>query len=364
MGQRSTGEIQKLVGYPTYTLLDNGTNLSPFDVWDPPSGKIKFSAHDLHQLFHKECIAFVGDSLQRRAADTLHILIENKDEEKTSKTVYYYKWDPKSASRSRRIGEGSLLSKTSASKNKYSEQKPVEPGTIDSLWYPTHVSLKKFKYQKNHTLIMAGIGAWENEYRSFNPKEWEQKVNSTIHHLYNTVPKSVPIFWKTSSWGWYWNWKELKRTQKMGNPKDGNNYLVYLANQVAKDVIESINASNLILLDWSKEILPYSFDERITTNMMAEDHNISAWHVGPKGRGLLLQMLASEFVDFKYGGNYKQVLVKQELQYKAAPRLQTQNMYMHIITGLCLALTIVISLFQKKFRPSLDRRGEATSTTC
>jgi hypothetical protein len=40
--------------------------------------EVKFSEEDLYQLLHKDCIAFVGDSLQRRAGDTLHALIEHQ----------------------------------------------------------------------------------------------------------------------------------------------------------------------------------------------------------------------------------------------------------------------------------------------
>jgi hypothetical protein len=74
---------------------------------------------------------------------------------------------------------------------------------------------------------------------------------------------------------------------------------------VARETIDSINASNLILLDWSKEIFPYSFSERIPTNMMAENRDISPWHVGPKGRALLLQMLGSEIIQQQEHGGVK-----------------------------------------------------------
>jgi hypothetical protein len=74
---------------------------------------------------------------------------------------------------------------------------------------------------------------------------------------------------------------------------------MHYANQVARETIDSINASNLILLDWSKEILPYSFSERKPTNMIAENNDNTPWHVGPKARALLLQMLASEIIQQK-----------------------------------------------------------------
>jgi hypothetical protein len=75
---KTTAEIQDLVGYPEWTLIDKGTKPSPLESWAPPPGRNKVSAEDLYELFHKKCIAFIGDSLQRRAADTLHALIEHR----------------------------------------------------------------------------------------------------------------------------------------------------------------------------------------------------------------------------------------------------------------------------------------------
>jgi hypothetical protein len=171
-----------------------------------------------------------------------------------------------------------------------------EPGTIDSIWLPTLNSFRHFKYEKNHTLQIAGTGPWDQE-NNWSPNDYKKMVNESIHHLYNSVPNSVLIYWKTSPWGWSYDWILLEPNQT--SRIKGNNYLTYYANQVARETIDSINASNLILLDWSKEILPYSFSERVPINMMAENNDLSPWHVGPKGRALLLQMLASEMIQQK-----------------------------------------------------------------
>eukprot|EP00980_Cylindrotheca_fusiformis_P005512 scaffold1170_cov122-Cylindrotheca_fusiformis.AAC.20 len=344
MLEPSVSELQRTVGYPEYTLIDNGTARSPVDAWDPPPGKIKFSAEDLFQVFHTECVAFVGDSLKRRAADTLHIAVEKRKNESSIGT-YHYNWDPKSTSRARKIDGGFPSVNTRSSLVSF--DKPCQPGTIDNLWHPTYAEMKKFGYKKNYTVVVAGVEAWDNENRHWTPRQWKAMVNDTIHHLYNTVPKSVPIYWKTSPWGWYWKWEELDEDAKMEDPKEGNNYFVYLSNTVAKEEVKKINASNLMILDWSKEILPYSFGERINTNMMTADHLISACHVGPKGRTLLLQMLASELVQWDPNKLKRRTTAvvtsnSKKVEYTAGSMqdLEVQNARLQTLMGFCLGVLV------------------------
>jgi hypothetical protein len=291
---KTTAELQDLVGYPEWTLIDKGTELPPLESWAPPPGRNKVSAEDLHELFHKNCIAFLGDSLQRRAADTLHALIEHRGN--TSQIdKYVYPWPAEHRDNNRVIG-----SRLPLSTNDTQYKKPCEPGTIDSIWLPTHESLRRFKHEKNHAVLIAASGPWDQK-QNWTSDDWKKMVNESIHHLYNSVPNSVLIYryWQTGSWGWNADWIVLEPNHT--STTEPNNYLMHYSNQVARETIDSINASNLILLDWSKEILPYSFSERVSTNMMAENNDHSSWHVGPKGRALLLQMLAWEIIQQKQG---------------------------------------------------------------
>jgi hypothetical protein len=334
MTDKTTAEVQDLIGYPEYTLIDNGTKLSPLESWNPPPGRMKFSEEDLYQLFHKGCIAFVGDSLQRRAGDTLHALIEHRTN--TSQIdEYIYNWTNLGHEHlTRVIGSGDPWSNDT---QYYKEH--CEPGTSDSLWYPSHLSFKEFKYEKNHTILIAGNGPWDNQIGDFSPNEWKKMMNETIHHLYNSVPNSVLIFWKTNPWGAYFKWNFSKPNRKTSG-KSGSNYLVYYANQAAKEIIDSINASNLILLDWSKEIFPYSFSERLPTNMMAENNDQNAWHVGPKGRGLLLQMLASEI--HQHGGVKPFGMKKSEYEDESTKYVEFQNKTLRAIIGFCLVVIVML----------------------
>eukprot|EP00980_Cylindrotheca_fusiformis_P005510 scaffold1170_cov122-Cylindrotheca_fusiformis.AAC.18 len=351
----SVSELQRLVGYPEYTLIDNGTARSPVDAWDPPPGKKKFSAEDLYQVFHNECVAFVGDSLKRRAADTLHIVIEQRKNESSIKN-YLYRWNPKPTSRTRRIDGGFPSVNTRSSLVSFDE--PCQPGTVDSLWYPYHSDMKNFRYEKNYTVVVAGVEAWDNSMNNWTPREWKAMVNDTIHHLYNTVPNSVPIYWKTSPWGWFWTWEKLDEDSKMEKYTGGNNYFVYLSNTVAKEEVKKINASNFMILDWSKEILPYSFGERINTNMMTADHFTNAVHLGPKGRTLLLQMLASELVQWepnKLRSTTTAVVTsngKNKVENTAVSMqdLEDQNTHLQFLLAFCLGVLVTIFSMKRSLR--------------
>eukprot|EP00980_Cylindrotheca_fusiformis_P002762 scaffold657_cov108-Cylindrotheca_fusiformis.AAC.3 len=282
MKDKTTEEAQELVGYPEYSLIDRGTRMSPLEAWDPPSGQKKFTEQDLYDLFHNECIAFMGDSMDRRAADTLHVLMEYRHN--TSRVEsYIYAWENNHISQTRMVGDRKM----------HSYKKNCEPGTVDSVWAPLHPAMQQFQYSKNYSLIVASSGPWNYEKKNLTPDELVSEMNKTIRHLYHSIPRSVLIIWKTSAWSWYADWNFLERNEKTTG-KTASNYLVYHGNQVAKQIIDKINASNLVYVDFAKEILPFSFSERRGNNMQAEFSDGNPWHLGPKARGLLLQMVANE----------------------------------------------------------------------
>ena len=59
--------IQKLVGEPRSHWIGN--------QWIPAEGSRLYTTDEIRQIFQQECTLFVGDSLQRRAADTLHLML-------------------------------------------------------------------------------------------------------------------------------------------------------------------------------------------------------------------------------------------------------------------------------------------------
>lgn len=357
---KSSSYIQRLVGYPTYRLLENGTTLlSPLDVWDPPTGRRKFSSDDLYDLFRNECIGLIGDSLHRRAADTLHILIQNRSKpykDDTEHPSYYvYNWIEKNAAYTRIIGTD-IPSSTTAS-SPLNESAPCQPGTIDNLWFPTHQSFQtNFQYHKNYTMLVVNFGAWDAERGSYSPREWKRVMSRTIHQLYHSTKKlRIPVFWKTSPWGWRFDWNYIGKNAKH-NQRRRSNYIIYHANQLAIQVIDDLSKKNkdcnLMVLDWSREILPYSFgEERSTTNMMSEDHETNAWHVSPKGRGLLLQILAFRFQQWKKNHHPKQQ--QQSNENNTIPlflEFQETTEYLGFLSMLLLLVLLLILLLFRRMR--------------
>ena len=65
-------EIQKLVGEPKSHWIG--------DQWIPQEGSRLYTTDEIRKIFLKECTLFVGDSLQRRAADTLHLMLQSESD--------------------------------------------------------------------------------------------------------------------------------------------------------------------------------------------------------------------------------------------------------------------------------------------
>eukprot|EP00980_Cylindrotheca_fusiformis_P017217 scaffold5299_cov58-Cylindrotheca_fusiformis.AAC.1 len=96
------------------------------------------------------CTAFMGDSLQRRAADTLHAVIEHRNTSSQNYAFSYF-WRP-------RQGHGHYTRMVGAEAPGTSSvdlyKKKCEPGTIDSVWAPKHEGLLRYKYSKKYTIIV------------------------------------------------------------------------------------------------------------------------------------------------------------------------------------------------------------------
>eukprot|EP00980_Cylindrotheca_fusiformis_P005440 scaffold1161_cov70-Cylindrotheca_fusiformis.AAC.1 len=111
--------------------------------------------------------------------------------------------------------------------------------------------MQQFQYSKNYSLMVASSGSWNYENNNLTPDELVWEMNKTINHLYHSIPRSVLIIWKTSAWSWHDDWNFLERNETTTRQKAAN-YLVYLGNQVAKQIIDTINASNLVYVDFFK----------------------------------------------------------------------------------------------------------------
>jgi hypothetical protein len=73
--------------------------------------------------------------------------------------------------------------------------------------------------------------------------------------------------------------------------------------------------------------------------MMAENSDLNAWHVGPKGRGLLLQMLASEI--HQHGGVKPFGMKQSEYGVESNKYVDFQNTLSAII-GFCLVAIVIL----------------------
>eukprot|EP00980_Cylindrotheca_fusiformis_P013156 scaffold3335_cov97-Cylindrotheca_fusiformis.AAC.1 len=137
----NVAHLQHIIGYPEYRLLDNGTTLHPLDAWEPPPEKHKFSAHELHEIFSKHCTAFMGDSQQRWAADTLHAMIEHSKRSPQSSN-FVYPWAPQQGPAE--YGNYTLVIGTEAPTWKHQYNNDCVPGTIDSLWVSEYEPLLNY----------------------------------------------------------------------------------------------------------------------------------------------------------------------------------------------------------------------------
>lgn len=146
----------------------------------------------------------------------------------------------------------------------------------------------------------------------YTPDETRELIQTMIHRLHNQIPQDVLLVWKTSPWARFGEWRELKGNETY-EAKSGNNYMIHLGNQIAKDTILAINSPSRILIDYSTEIAPYSFEQRQRMHMEAENNDWVQWHMGSKARALYLQMLAWEVARFRNSS------------FLSAPRVDTSN---------------------------------------
>lgn len=295
MKGKTTAQALEAVGPQEYSLAFNGSVSdiqNPLEIWSPPSNRRILTADELYDVFSKECVAFLGDSTERRAADTLQILLSNRHN--VSGIQKYYHWYDNTHEDNYRVNLVDGVKRT----------KECFPGTIDSVHLPTYDKILTFRYpheyQKNYSIIVASTGPWNQKAGPKSPKETREHIRRVITHLYNEIPDDVVLIWKTGVWSWHGDWIELKDNETIAVSKlVGNNYLVHYANQVAKETILAINSTRLLLLDFAREICPYSWEYRLPTNMAAEDEDRVTWHYGAKARLLLAQMVGWEVASYR-----------------------------------------------------------------
>ncbi|KAL3928260.1 MAG: hypothetical protein SGBAC_012728, partial [Bacillariaceae sp.] len=293
MKLKTTAQVLEIVGPQEYSLVNKGPvpGINPLEAWSAPSHKRIFTADELYEIFSKECVAFLGDSSERRAADTLQILVSNRQNVSgIQKYVHRYKTRYQDHTRAS-VVDG--IKRT----------KECFPGTIDNLFRATYENLLAYEHdkeKKKYQVIVGATGAWN--YRGtpkyYTPKETREYIQQVISHLDKEIPDDVLFIWKTGVFAWFGDWNELEDNETFENPK-GNNWLVHYANQIAKESILALNSTRRVVLDFAAEIAPYSWEHRRTSNNMAEFRDYVPWHLGPKARVLIVQMLAWEVARYR-----------------------------------------------------------------
>ena len=112
-------------------------------------------------------------------------------------------------------------------------------------------------------------------------------VNRTIFKLGTELPSSLLIVWKSSGWCYNCGWTPVDTKRN-----NGDNYKVFAVNDQAKKSIESMNLTNFVFLDWSREVLPRSLG---SDRLISNDNN--PYHYGYQPRLQFLQMLAEVLYD-------------------------------------------------------------------
>ncbi|CAJ1952793.1 unnamed protein product [Cylindrotheca closterium] len=293
MEDKSIAEIQELIGLPEYSLVPHVPDKSPLNAWIPPHGRPSFTADDCYSLFQNESIAFTGDSTSRRAADTLHYLIQHRNEASFNQP-YLYNWTRLQASHTRIIGKGDPTLET----GQYVKVQ-FEPGTIDNIWKPQFRHFIQFKYTKEHSIVLAGSVSWDLKNNHIRPCDMEQQINWTIRKLHESISPSVLVLWKSTPFSRISQWGYLERNESKKGGQKSVNYLVYHANMVAKREIQRINSRRLVFLDLAKELFPHMYNSSVSDLMLPENNDTNPWHLGPIPRGLLLQMVAWEVHSWK-----------------------------------------------------------------
>eukprot|EP00980_Cylindrotheca_fusiformis_P010619 scaffold2362_cov109-Cylindrotheca_fusiformis.AAC.10 len=286
--------IQSLIGKPKSHWIGN-------QQWIPAEGSRLYTTDELKDIFLQECTLFVGDSLQRRAADTLHLMLLNDNnhisdvKEEIFSSEYFIQTKHDRGFQRRTIPGGENNNKSKRRK-----------GCIDTDWRPLlsdvnafandYYSQNQTELYKDYTTIVIGATIWDvvgNSRRRTSAQEIRHLIHDTISTLAVSISSSnvrPRIIWKSSGWCLDCDW-----TPDETKMNRGDNYKVYAANDQAQRSIQALNNKNtssssfVYYLDWAREVLPRSLG---TDRIRSWDRN--PYHYGLLPRLQFLQMLAAE----------------------------------------------------------------------
>jgi hypothetical protein len=239
------------------------------------SGERTYSVKEMKTLFADECTLFVGDSLQRRAGDTLFLMLGNKDAYDIPNDIFadrYFNAKHKDRGRNERPVPGAR-SNTSC---------------LDFEWRPTLADLANFTTEfvakpetyAKYTLVIAGAGVWDSckQFR-LSPTVVARRTNETVNAMQDLSEK-VSVIWKTNG---------LSHAVDATNDKikGGNEQAISRIKEIQKEHPSSAN--QLTYLDWGKHVQARSLGDK---RILSGDNN--PYHFGLEPRLVLLHMLSTE----------------------------------------------------------------------
>lgn len=282
-------EWTKTVGAPDSYWIGNS--------WIPAEGSRLYTTREIGLLFGSQCTLFVGDSLQRRIADTLNLLLKDASENLHYHDVYGSAFTDEyfnSKKHDRGFVERSVPNPESWSSHEYVEESTT--GCLNTDWRPLLENVNEFaleysnkpRYAK-HNVIVIGSTVWDVDGSSRikrNATQIRQNVRRTVSLLSEHVLSHVDlVVWKSSGWcaNCPWAGEEGKRGR-------GDNYRIFAANDEAEKAIKELNDPNFVYLDWGREILPRSIG---SLRLASSDGN--KYHYGLGARLQLAQMLSETY---------------------------------------------------------------------
>ena len=239
-------------------------------TWISGEGRM-YSVEDMRTLFGAECTLFVGDSLQRRAGDTLYDILSSNDSHDINETAFDgMNQKYKDRGRKERVLEGG--------------------GCLDFEWRPTLPDMVNFTVDYDlqpelygkYTLVVAGSVIWDSCRQSrLKASQVENRTSLAIDALAETlVPKNVSWIWKTGGW--------------CHNCRDATNAKVAAGNNMAMSKIQQMHRqqpstkNQITYVDWGKHVHARSI---LDSRILSGDNN--PYHYGLEPRLVLLQMLSS-----------------------------------------------------------------------
>jgi hypothetical protein len=321
------------------SAVDGTTELG--DNNDDDRELVLYTPEELYNIFRNECLLLVGDSLQRRAADTMYLMMEHIIQGRNTNNHYHQDipttiftdayFNNKTKDRGfqqRRYSYSDMLSSalrddntttTIVESNTYNQKVGSDSsvGCVDTDWRPLLEDVDHWidefatTTNNNYSVIVLSSTIWDvagNSTRHPDIDTLQRLINNSIHHLHDRLlvpssssftdssvntntttgtPMSTRIIWKSSGWAWFGN--------NAGRKNLAYNFKIAECNYQAEQTIKQLNHPQLLYLDWGKEILPRSFgdDQRVKSN----DGN--PYHYGFEPRWVFWQMLANELVNIQ-----------------------------------------------------------------